>query len=129
MNIKCKHCNTTKPESEFYKKDHDTGRMDSTCKSCRIEVNRENRLGVTNADYWAMYHRQDGKCGICLRRLYSKRYKAFCVDHVHETGEVRGLLCHNCNRGIGLLKDSPMNLMRAIKWIEGIVRSPEQSGK
>lgn len=118
----CSKCNQAKPEDEFYRKDRN-GRMDATCKACRIVAQREKTLGVTDADYWSMYREQDGKCGICQRRLYSKRYKAFNVDHSHVTGEIRGLLCHNCNRAIGMLGDSPATLRRAAAWIEGTVRS------
>ncbi len=41
------------------------------------------------------------------------------VDHDHTTGEVRGLLCHNCNRAIGLLREDPERLRRAIEYLEG----------
>ena len=124
----CKYCGNVKPESEFYKKDRKTGRMDSTCKACRIIQSRERTLGVTDSDYWKLYHNQGGRCGICRRRIYSKRYKAFCVDHKHDTGEIRGLLCHNCNRAIGMLQDDPVAIKRAADWVEGTVRSSEQSG-
>ena len=121
--ISCKVCNKPKTEDEFYKKDRATGRLDSTCKACRISMHREKILGVTDKMYWEMYHKQEGRCGICHRRMYSKRYKNFCVDHNHTTGVIRGLLCHNCNRAIGMLRDDPVALRRAIRWVEGRVRS------
>ena len=99
--------------------------MDSTCKACRIVQNRERTLGITEEKYWDLYHKQEGRCGICNRRLYSKRYKSFCVDHDHKTGKIRGLLCHNCNRAIGMLQDDPAAIRRAAEWVEDIVRSPE----
>lgn len=114
----CSVCNIEKPEAEFYKKDRATGRMDSTCKSCRIIQSRERSLGVTEGQYWEMYHNQGGKCGICKHRLYSKRYKSFAVDHCHVTGKVRGLLCTNCNTGLGLFRDSPTALLNAIDWVK-----------
>lgn len=52
-----------------------------------------------------MLSEQDGKCAIC-RIDRSKLSKAMVVDHCHETGKIRGLLCGKCNSGIGLLKDS-----------------------
>lgn len=113
----CSCCKSTLPVSEFYKKDF-SGRLDSTCKSCRIIKIREKTLGVTEDQYWEMYHRQGGKCGICQRRLYSKRYKRLAVDHNHVTGEIRGLLCTNCNTGIGLFHDCPTALKRAIDWVK-----------
>ena len=123
--IECKRCEKNKPHTDYYKKDRETDRLDSSCKACRIIHTRQRVLGVTDNDYWKMYHDQGGKCGICLRRLYSKRYKAFCVDHDHSTGAIRGLLCHNCNGAIGMLRDDPTALKRAVGWVEGIVRSSQ----
>jgi hypothetical protein len=115
----CCICNETKDDSDFYVKDRSTGRRDTTCKRCRIIQQRERTLGVTDDDYWKMYRAQKGRCGICLRRLYSRRYKAFCVDHDHDTGEIRGLLCHNCNRALGMFRDDVEALQRAQAWVKG----------
>lgn len=111
----CSLCKQGKVSSEFYLKDRN-GRRDSTCKACRIISQREKALGVTQEQYLAMYKEQKGRCGICESRLYSKRYKAFAVDHDHKTGKIRGLLCTNCNTGLGLFKDDPIALQRAIEW-------------
>jgi hypothetical protein len=121
----CKACDKPKDPSDFYKKDKEGLRTDTTCKACRIIAKRERTLGVTEDDYWRMYYEQEGKCGICHRRLYSKRYKAFCVDHNHSTDAIRGLLCHNCNRALGMFRDTVEVLERAILWLQndGIVRS------
>ena len=54
---------------------------------------------------------QGGMCPICSKR------PATHVDHNHDTGEVRGLLCNHCNRGIGLLGDDPEVLLRAIHYL------------
>lgn len=122
--LECSVCRSLKPASEFYKKDR-TGRLDRTCKSCRIIRQRERTLGITEAQYRELYHRQKGRCGICRSRLYSKRYKRFAVDHNHSTGEIRGLLCTNCNTAIGLLRDDPVAIQRAAAWVQGIVRHSE----
>lgn len=113
----CKECGNCKPDSEFYKKDRE-GRLDSTCKACRIVKNREHKLGIDNDTYWALYRQQKGRCGICEKQLKSKRYKAFAVDHCHTHGHIRGLLCHRCNTALGLLKDCPKALQKAIEWIK-----------
>lgn len=114
----CDRCGQAKPRSEFYKKDWKTGRLDASCKACRVIHQRERVLGITDPEYWELYKAQDGKCGICRRRLYSKRYKRFAVDHDHDTGRIRGLLCTNCNTAIGLLRDCPNALQRAIEWVK-----------
>ncbi|MFK0048340.1 endonuclease VII domain-containing protein [Streptomyces sp. NPDC090741] len=56
---------------------------------------------------------QGGVCCICLTD------PAVHVDHCHETGRVRGVLCLNCNMGLGLLKESPDHIRRAIQYLEG----------
>lgn len=112
----CSICLKEKPISEFYVKDRSTGRPDATCKACRIIKQREKTLGVTQDDYLRMLTEQQGRCGICNKRLYSKRYKAFAVDHCHTTGRIRGLLCTKCNTGLGLFCDDPIALQRAIEW-------------
>ncbi|WP_308345211.1 endonuclease VII domain-containing protein [Streptomyces sp. ISL-94] len=56
---------------------------------------------------------QDGVCCVCLRA------PAVHVDHCHSTGRVRGVLCLNCNVGIGLLKDNPDCMRRAAEYLEG----------
>jgi hypothetical protein len=46
------------------------------------------------------------------------------VDHCHATGKVRGLLCHNCNRALGLLKDDKSTIRRALEYLEGATTIP-----
>ncbi|MFI2736126.1 endonuclease VII domain-containing protein [Streptomyces sp. NPDC018711] len=60
-----------------------------------------------------MIRAQGGLCIICLRA------PAVHVDHCHKTGRVRGVLCFNCNTGIGLLKERPDRIRRAIRYLEG----------
>jgi recombination endonuclease VII len=68
--------------------------------------------GITLEDYDRMYAAQEGKCEIC---------DIFCqtleVDHNHKTGKTRGLLCGNCNRGLGLFFDNINLLISAIKYL------------
>jgi hypothetical protein len=59
-----------------------------------------------------MILQQRGVCAICRTR------KALHVDHDHATGRVRGILCFNCNRGIGKFGDDPALLRNAIAYIE-----------
>ncbi|WP_347878324.1 endonuclease VII domain-containing protein [Streptomyces sp. KS 21] len=61
---------------------------------------------------------QGGLCCICLKA------PAVHVDHCHETGRVRGVLCFNCNSAIGKLGDDPDILRRAISYLEGNAWKP-----
>lgn len=66
--------------------------------------------------YEELLAEQLGVCAICMQKCTSRRRLA--VDHCHETGRVRGLLCHRCNRGIGFLGDSRQLLLRASDYLK-----------
>ena len=84
--------------------------------------------GITQTDYDRMVEQQDGKCAICLKFPTVIRGCArLHVDHDHETGAVRGLLCSLCNLGIGKLRDSVENLTRAIAYLEAARQSRERT--
>lgn len=72
---------------------------------------------ITKEDYNLMYHLQDGKCKICSRHQ-SKLKKSLSIDHCHKTGKIRGLLCHNCNAAIGLLKEDINAIESAIIYLK-----------
>ena len=74
------------------------------------------RYGITQADYTSMLVIQEHSCAICGTKDPSPK-KYLCVDHNHDTGEVRGLLCHHCNAGLGLFKDKPDNLLKANEYL------------
>jgi hypothetical protein len=81
-----------------------------------------NRLyGLSATDYNKMLHDQGGVCAICRG---SPRGKHLSVDHCHNTGAVRGLLCGSCNSTIGKLKDDPMLTHLATKYL--LERTPPQ---
>lgn len=71
------------------------------------------KYNITQETFDNMLLTQEGKCAICADTLTEK----FTVDHNHDTGKVRGLLCYKCNSGIGLLKDSVELLSLAIKYL------------
>ena len=73
-------------------------------------------IKFTLTQYQDMLAAQDGRCAACGTDEpggYAGRHGTFNADHDHDTGEVRGLLCYRCNRGIGLFKDDP-DLMRLV---------------
>jgi hypothetical protein len=74
--------------------------------------------GLTVEDYDALLASQNGKCAICGSEFADKRVGFLHVDHDHETGEVRGLLCSSCNRGLGFFKDDPNLMRRGIEYLE-----------
>jgi len=89
------------------------------CIKCVSILQKEGRYNITEEEYDNMIKKQKGRCKICGVVLKRTGIKGFIVDHNHKNGDVRGLLCGNCNRGIGILKDNPFILFRAIKYVRG----------
>ena len=84
-------------------------------KKRRLYENHLKRVfGITCEDWARMYDAQRGCCAICHQRFPDDDAH---VDHCHETGKVRGLLCINCNMAIGLLRESVSTLQSAIIYV------------
>lgn len=78
------------------------------------------KYGLTIEEYEALYEAQDGVCAICkCPPEEAGRWERLMVDHDHETQEVRGLLCQNCNSGLGHFRDDPELLRRAVLYLLG----------
>ena len=75
---------------------------------------RLQRYGITNDDYEAILKQQGEGCAIC----HTAFKETPCIDHCHTTGEMRGLLCDQCNRGLGYFKDSINSLTEAIEYLK-----------
>ena len=63
-----------------------------------------------------MVEAQQGKCAICNTQLQGGKLQA--VDHCHTTDKVRAILCHGCNKGLGLFRDLPDSLRKAADYLE-----------
>lgn len=74
----------------------------------------QKKYGITLDDYNKILKKQKGKCWICEAFPKTRRLS---VDHSHKTGQVRGLLCHRCNRGLAWFSDNPKLLNRAAKYL------------
>lgn len=81
------------------------------------ERNWKHLYGITKKDYDSLLTKQNGVCAICKKPESSKHHGVLCIDHNHITGAIRGLLCNNCNRGLGLLKDSEKVLKAAVRYL------------
>lgn len=73
----------------------------------------KGRYGISLEEFNNLLINQKNECKICL-----KKCKILHVDHCHKTGKIRGLLCVNCNQGIGSLKEDTNIMKNAIKYIE-----------
>jgi hypothetical protein len=106
----CISCNKEKPVTEYRR---------TTAKECKNCMHKRKWLkrtyGITQQEYDGMMLDQAGKCDICKCDL--KEGRTTHVDHDHNTGKIRGLLCRNCNFAIGLLNDSLDSLKNAIAYL------------
>lgn len=111
---RCSQCGILKPLSAFYKSG--SKGLRKSCKRCDEDQKRWINFGVLPWDYWNAVYCLGGRCAICGKKPW--RGKSLSVDHDHETGEVRGLLCSPCNLALGLMRDNPMALRKAAVYLE-----------
>ena len=119
---RCTKCSIKYPATKafFYKEKLGKDGLKSICIPCYKDmVNeryRKEKYGVTTDDYNKMFNDQDGCCAICDTRQEDQDC-SMAVDHCHVTMKVRGLLCHKCNVALGLLKDDPLVILEAAKYL------------
>ncbi|QNS09000.1 endonuclease VII domain-containing protein [Streptomyces xanthii] len=118
----CRTCGEIKPHSEWHRNASASDGLATRCKACRAVHGRRDHLkrnyNLTEAERDDMVASQMGVCVICLKA------PAVHVDHCHETGRVRGVLCFNCNSAIGKLGDDPGTTRRAADYLEGNAWKP-----
>ena len=76
----------------------------------------KRKYNLSYQEYLSIVARQHNVCAICHQPPDTK-HKRLYVDHCHKTGNIRGLLCHGCNVGIGGLKDDPALLIKASEYV------------
>ena len=94
---------------------------DACADEALSEAYLKRTYSITLAEYDALLELQKGRCAICGGEGFlmgPQHKKKLVVDHDHATGKVRGLLCHNCNRALGLLGDKPELLHRAADYLK-----------
>lgn len=120
----CTGCGTTKPVDQFHTQSALVDGLNPKCKPCRKVVARRRydadterlresqiwrtvkyKYGITRDQYEAKLADQGGGCAICKKPDLARGHTKLCIDHNHETGEVRGLLCVTCNLAIGYMRD------------------------
>lgn len=84
------------------------------------EIQIKRTYGLSGKDYKEMLDKCDSKCMICGDELVFNK-KGTHIDHDHKTGEVRGILCNHCNRGLGGFRDNIENLQAAISYLQNFL--------
>ena len=129
----CRLCDTEKTIENFYLHAGSKTGYREECKTCRTEYERKRYkkdsravisrrmkylYGITLAEYDLLLEQQNGHCMICETTEPGGGKGRFAIDHNHSTGEIRGLLCCTCNRGLGFFRDDPHYLRQAAKYLE-----------
>lgn len=124
---KCSKCGQTKTASDFYTNRHLRSGLASWCKACHQGYGREWKrseagklkqkrdwlkrdFGITPEDYERLLERCDHRCLACGSQ------KQLHIDHDHATGRIRGILCGNCNRALGLLRDDAIRISQLLEY-------------
>lgn len=121
---KCYHCKLDKPLDEFHNRKRYKDGKEVWCKDCRRDNRRVYKYGISSKQYEEMKKKQNDKCAICDRHESelnldgNKKFFPLCIDHSHKTNKVRGLLCHECNRAIGLFKDKIEIIKSALVYLQ-----------
>ena len=130
MTRRCPRCGETKPLPDFARNRSTKSGYGSYCKPCHNSVVTENRQKNHggNRSFWLtrryrvdsaqvawMILQQGGLCALC------RTGKAKHVDHDHRTKRIRGILCFNCNRGLGKFGDNVELMGRAVDYLERVV--------
>jgi len=125
----CGVCKVIKPLDEYFirKRTH-AGKSFETqehfCRKCKAklaqEYNRKTKYGLTAEAFTQLMTKQKSRCAVCAEKFpkSSRSIDKLCIDHCHTSGEVRGLLCDGCNKGLGHFKDNIQSLANAIKYLE-----------
>lgn len=77
----------------------------------------QSNYGITPKEYDEMLAAQDGVCACCRTSDPGGGRSNFCVDHCHETGRIRGVLCNTCNTAIGMLGDTVESIDRVAAYM------------
>lgn len=134
MRKKCSGCEKVFGQEGFHKDKSSSDGYRSICKECakakskawyeksdtyRLIIRNSGlrkRFGIDQADYFEMLKTQGGVCAICKKPPEEGKY--LHVDHDHNTGDIRGLLCKPCNHGLGNFKDDVDTLTNAIEYLD-----------
>ena len=132
----CTRCCAAKPLEAF--REHPSGlhRRRSQCRLCERALANEvhaadpdkhrnrtikHRYGIDHQQYLDMVAEQDGRCAICRTDEGEANGKGqrywLHIDHDHESGKIRGLLCTTCNTGIAHLRHNPLLLHQALRYL------------
>lgn len=135
---RCPQCGLEKPYKDFCARVPKTSEqkiwLHSWCRKCEnktsleryysergLNQNLKYLYGITLEEYNRLSIRQNGVCAVCGTFQPTKAHSRLCVDHDHDTGKVRGLLCSKCNIGLGIYEHRKVMYE---KYLTGFKKKP-----
>ena len=113
----CSSCKQQCEVSLFHRNAKSPDLLDNRCAPCKADQKRLALYDLTATEYKRMLFMQNSECAVCRRGL-PELDQGLVVDHDHDTGAVRGLICQDCNRALGFVRDDVYVLKRAIEYLE-----------
>lgn len=125
----CSKCRESLSTNEVCKNRTKADGLHTECRACAKAYQRTRKqrspdyyrekkwlqlYGLSSEAFKSLEAGQNGACAVCRR----PNGRTLCVDHCHKTGKIRGLLCDNCNRAIGLFVDDPTLMRQAAVYVE-----------
>lgn len=110
----CRVCKLDLSLESFHVDNRNRNNRYDVCRNCRSHHRLISRRSKT--DYQVLLQAQNNSCAICFKTIEQNK-KSFHLDHDHATDKVRGLLCTNCNLGLGLFKDNINYLSSARSYL------------
>lgn len=115
----CLKCNLSLSKNQFLLNKSTQDGFNGWCKSCTKSSALYNKYSISLEQYNFLLKKQNNSCAICNTTSPKGPQNVFVVDHCHNTGKVRGLLCNHCNTGLGKLGDTKESLKKAIDYLDG----------
>ena len=116
----CKGCGEDKPLFDFQQLKYNTRRFN--CKACRVkeavDIRFKKTYGITYAEYEEKRKEVEYCCEICGKHEEDHSRGKLFVDHDHDTGKYRGLLCTQCNSALGMVYDNIGILQNMIDYLQ-----------
>lgn len=137
----CRVCKHKRPDNAFYTRKTNHDGLRTECKRCHSAIGKSNYIknkkridkkilqghlrrsyGISLDNWNELFVRQNGVCAICKKpetrfSNKSRTTQRLCVDHDHNTNQVRGLLCHRCNSTIGLMEENTDRLSGILEYL------------
>jgi hypothetical protein len=111
----CYKCKNNKPLNEFNKSSHHKTGYRNICRDCR---NTHRAILRKHKKHYAVLLEMQNHCCLICGKSEKENGKRLSLDHNHSTHQVRGLLCSNCNTGLGGFKDNEELLSKAIAYLQ-----------